>query len=148
MGLTWAGKTIVGLNYLKEILLEDKQIDLLVTVIFILTAIIALTIPVIYLTITRSWLIPTCIGFVQALVPAILIPYYLPESPKYLYEQGQYDKARDSLDQIAEFNLVDKQYIAFDKETPEFEIVDEMTSVISASFDVRSMMNRARASPV
>ena len=74
-----------------------------------------------------------------------MIPFYLTESPKYLYEHGKFDEARESLDHIAAANGVDKHYIAFDRETPEFAIV-EMDSVIS--FDSRGAPTERSRSPV
>lgn len=55
----------------------------------------------------------------------------MPESPKFHYERGEYDKARDSLDFIAHENRVEFfSRVKFDREQPLFSIVDS-DSIIS-----------------
>jgi hypothetical protein len=55
-----------------------------------------------------------------------ICPYYIPESPKYLYTRGKFDEARVSLYAIARHNrvfVIDD--LMFDKEDPSFVKKDE-----------------------
>lgn len=45
-------------------------------------------------------------AIIVAILTAIFVFIYLPESPKFLYLKGEFVKSRESLEKIAEFNGV------------------------------------------
>lgn len=118
MGFTFSGKNIVGLSYLDEMLPEKLREDLFTTQ-FVCSTSISFILPMQYLLISNSWQLSNLEVFIINLIPMIIVPFYLPESPKYFYSKGLYDQARRSLLVIARQNkvLVMKD-IKFDKEKP------------------------------
>jgi len=117
-GMLWPGKNIVGLSYAEEFLDKKYSNDLLASV-FVGGSGIMFFVPVIYLTISKSWVLQSWLGIGLTLLCLGIIPWYLPESPKYYYEKRMFDEARASLKVVARRNgVVLKEEIKFDYEDP------------------------------
>jgi hypothetical protein len=47
---------------------------------------------------------PQIFGIVQTILGFIMLMYFIPESPKWLYEKGKYKEAQVVLDNMAKIN--------------------------------------------
>lgn len=67
--------------------------------------------------ITKSWELISLCGIIGILISVMVVPWYIPESPKFYYENNNFDLARKSLLEIARHNKVlIMDDIKFDKE--------------------------------
>ena len=102
----------------------------LVALNFFINAIMVILIPVSFMIVTKSWLLFGVTSFAQSLVVAIAMPF-MPESPKYLYAVGKFDRARDALEHIAIRNGIEFfNRVRFIDEQPSFPVAEEQ-SIIS-----------------
>jgi hypothetical protein len=119
-GVLWNGKNIVGLSYAEEFLPKQHSKDV-ITGMFVIGSFCMFTVPLYFITISNNW-VPIGIMMVIWTLIAVIIMPNVPESPKFLYEKGDYNEARLSLFSVARFNGVKiKQNIIFDKENPNFK---------------------------
>lgn len=83
--------------------------------------------------ISKNWVYYQIFGIsVNAL--CVVVGFFLPESPKFLYESKQYDKCREVLRYISKFNGVNKPVASkFDREVA--ETVEILPSEITESTD-------------
>ena len=118
IGSMWVCKNVVSLSYAEE-MLHPKYSKDVVTMMFFTGSLIQGLVPVIYLLFTRSWYFQGQLAILMTAIPIIGF-HYMPESPKYLYECYEYDKAKEALHVIAKRNGVkfDPKEILFDREDP------------------------------
>ena len=88
-GVLWNGKNIVGLSYAEEFLPANRSKDV-ITAMFVIGSVCMLAVPVYFLTISNDW-IPIGIMMLVWTLLSILIMPNVPESPKFLYEKGDYN---------------------------------------------------------
>lgn len=103
-GFLWNGKNIVGLSYAEEFLPKKHSKDV-ITAMFVIGSVCMFLVPLYFITISNNW---APLGFVMVawtLIALFIMPQ-VPESPKYLYEKGNYNEARLSLFAVARFNNV------------------------------------------
>ncbi len=118
LGIVWNGKNIVGMSYADEMLPRKHQEDLL-TVMFVVGSLIMVLLPIQYMLFTKSWIPTHIISIVMTLIACAFFPFYVPESPKFLYVNNRFDEARKSLYHIAGKNAVYiTEDIKFDRENP------------------------------
>jgi len=117
-GMLWVGKNIVGLSYAEEMIHKQYSNDLMASL-FVVGAVCMFCIPLFFLTITKSWQIAMLFSVLMTLFCLAILPWYMPESPKYLYEKRDFEGARASLRVIAARNGVSLPDIKFDKENSE-----------------------------
>ena len=106
MGLCAAGRVSVGFLYVMEVIPTASR----GFISFLLGSIDCMT--MIYATVYFKYLTHDSIYWelfsgCQNILMLILVLYYLPESPRWLYEKGQYQKAKETLIMIANKNGVD-----------------------------------------
>ena len=69
------------------------------------------------MVISSSYIGLSTIGLITITIPVCIIPFYIPESPKWLYSNYKLNETREVLYRIAAINKVElKQDIKFDKE--------------------------------
>ena len=121
LGVLWTGKNIVGMSYADEMLPKSHQANYL-TVLFTAGSVIMISLPIMFLFFTKHWQVPNFCGLVQIIFCCAVVPWYVPESPKYLYVKGRFDEARESLYEIAKRNKVLMlEDIYFDREDPHYD---------------------------
>jgi len=84
--------------------------------------VIMFCLPILFIFFTKTWLVPNFIGLIMIIFSCAIVPWYVPESPKFLYEKGRYDEARESLYVIARRNkILVMEDILFDREDPDYK---------------------------
>ena len=115
-GILWSGQNVVGMQYLDEILPTRYKEDIF-TIMFILGSAISLLIPVNYLIVSSSFVGLSMFGLITITIACLGVPWYIPESPKWLYSKNRFDEAREVFYCIAAVNQVElKSDIKFDRE--------------------------------
>ena len=119
-GVLWNGKNIVGLSYAEEFLPKKHSKDV-ITGMFVIGSVCMFVVPLYFITISNNWVPIGIMMVIWTLISVIIMPN-VPESPKFLYEKGEFNEARLSLFSVARFNGVKiKQNLMFDKENPDFK---------------------------
>lgn len=108
MGACFAGRIVVGLTYLIEML--NPHISQRIIIIFFFSEpVLLILLTMWYQFIDRSWFAVFVITFVFIVIAFFWYLIWVPESPKWLYTFNQIGQAREVLKEIAEFNGVDEQ---------------------------------------
>jgi hypothetical protein len=87
MGALWNGKNITGLSYADELLNKKYQKDY-ITAMFLIGSAITFLVPLLFITVTKSWLPLSYMMLLMTAIALVICPKYIPESPKYLYTKG------------------------------------------------------------
>ena len=118
MGMQWSARYIVGLSYIDE-LIPPSQRENLIFANFLFSASTNLIIPMVFWLFTKNWWYINALGLIQISISILVVPWYVPESPKFHYENNRFDKARESLNTIAYYNNIQLDgKILFDRESP------------------------------
>lgn len=96
MGACFAGRIVVGLTYMLEIL-NPELAQRAIVLFFFSEPIILILLTMWYQFIDRSWLAIFIITFVFIVIAFFWYLLYVPESPKWLYTFKHYDEARETL---------------------------------------------------
>ena len=96
----WNGRNIVGISYAVELLPGDRQDDY-ITLMFLIGAFWMFISPLVYLFVTRNWLLLSVIGVILTIISSIVSFFYIPESPKWLYENNKFVETKQILKEIA-----------------------------------------------
>lgn len=114
-GLLYSARFIVGLSYAEE-LMAPRYKQTVISTNWLFSASTVFIIPLILLFITNNLQFINALGLVQLAFALAIVPWYIPESPKYYYENDRFDDARKSMSQIAGKNGLKLSEIKFDRE--------------------------------
>ena len=110
IGLSFAGRIIVGLNYHLEYNLKDYS-EIIVTILLLSEATGTLLITIWYQFIDHGWFLLQLIGVIIASVSLVYYLLFFPESPKWLYVNDRYDESRTNLAYVANFNSLSEKRV-------------------------------------
>lgn len=111
MGTTFPGKHVVLYNYCLEMLPKAYHQSLINAIGFFETAVI-IVIALFYNVISKSWKPMQFIGIIGTALALIFGCLFFCESPKFLYINGRFKEARESLKRIARFNGLPEKEIS------------------------------------
>ena len=104
-GATYAGRVIVGINFLLEFITERwKQfVNVLKMLLHSVTIIFYV---LLFEFATKKWLLIASVFFVLAFIGVLYIAIVVPESPLWLFGNKLYQMSRENLKEVAHFNSV------------------------------------------
>jgi OCT family organic cation transporter-like MFS transporter 4/5 len=108
MGACFAGRIVVGITYLLE-LLNPIYAKKFLLIFFFSEPVLLILLTMWYQFIDRSWYAIFIITLVFIIIAFFWYLFFVPESPKWLYTFKYYDESRKVLSEIAEFNGVAKE---------------------------------------
>lgn len=168
LGTCFAGRTIIGLNYVLEYNLIQYTETIVTTFVFFFSIdIILLT--AWYQFVDRGWLQVQVILLVAALITFAYFLVLVPESPKWQYIKGQFNRSRGNLAYVGKFNGLPEtklsriRKIRFDIEVleqklqsvksleqdrPAINLEDERLSRQMSINDLQSQISRKKLSPI
>ena len=105
-GMTFAGKNIVGFNLILEFMHNQSWQESVILFYMFVEPIFSGYLTCYYKFISKNWL-PLHLQYLAlAIINTALVAYYVPESPRFLFSQGLFGRARASILRMAEFNGV------------------------------------------
>ena len=125
LGMTFAGKNIVGLNYAIECTPEVHQ-KLVISLYWLVELSSIILWSFYYQKLDKNWFPLQLIYFIGGIITMLVTFALLPESPKFLYAKQKYEEARKSLEYIASFNGVQTyQAFIFDNEVESLDQINQ-----------------------
>lgn len=87
MGILWAPRFIVGLSYLDELIPPRFRVDI-IFVVFLISTFTTTAVPLIFWLFSKNWQYINVLGLIQTAISILIVPWYVPESPKFYYENN------------------------------------------------------------
>lgn len=103
-GMTFAGRVIVGVNFVIEFLIDKYKENMVFTRLFSI-AIIIILITFFFEFGSRHWLVVTSVIVSFAIIGTLYQTFLVGETPLWLHQTQRYDEAREVLQNIADMNL-------------------------------------------
>ena len=104
-GSTFAGKNVVGLNYLLEFQVKiNRERVMSIKLAFSSIALIFQTLC--YQYVSKKWWFLQTFFLITTVIATTYVQIFVPESSQYLYSKKLYKRAKFSLKRVANFNAV------------------------------------------
>lgn len=103
IGATFAGKVVVGLNYMLEFN-RPKWAETIIYLLLVAESVATILMTVWYQFIDRGWFLLQLVCLILAILTTIYYAVFVPESPKWLYTFFRFDESREHLQYVASFN--------------------------------------------
>ena len=87
MGVQWSCRFVVGLSYIDELIPPHHKENLIFSN-FLFSASTNFLIPFIFWAFTTNWWCINIFGLIQIAFSILIVPWYVPESPKFYYENN------------------------------------------------------------
>ena len=108
VGLCAGGRVAIGTVYISEFL-PDKYWPIAISLKNVFDSAIMI-VQSIYYSFCKDWIYIHLLGLTVAIIVVICL-YFIPESPKYYYSKGQFDKSRQVFSTIAKVNGKDQSIV-------------------------------------